>query len=98
MKLYFCNSRTVDCTYIIRAENEWQARDIADNTDHERREWEAELDGDFGSKDYKPPIRRPYYTLGNGTVSELKQDGKAGLCFAVYDEPWYGVVRLGVTP
>jgi len=31
MKLYFCNSRTVDATYIIRAENEWQARDIADN-------------------------------------------------------------------
>jgi len=91
MKLYFCNSRIVDCTYIIRAENEWQARDIADNLDHERREWEAALDDDFGSGNCKPPARKPYYTLGNGTVSELKQDGKAGVCFAVFDEPWYGI-------
>jgi len=91
MKLYFCKARSVDATYIIRAENEWQARDIADNLDHERREYEAELDGDFGSKNYKQPARKPYYTLGNGTVSEFKQDGDAGLCFTVFEEPWYGI-------
>ena len=89
MKLYFCMARTVDAHYIIRAENEWQARDIADNLDHEVREWEAELDGDFGSGDYKSPTRKPYYTLGNGTMSEFTVDGEAGLCFTVYPEPWY---------
>ena len=41
MKLYFCMAREVDAHYIIRAENELQARDIADNLDHEQREWEA---------------------------------------------------------
>ena len=89
MPLYFCNARTVDALYIIRAENEWQARDIADGLDHERRERDAELDSDFGWKDYVPPIRRPYYTLGNGTVYELKTDGEPGLCFTVFDEPYF---------
>ena len=89
MKLYFCTARDVDAHYIIRAENEWQARDIADNLDHEERERLAELDADFGGLDYRPPARRPYYTLGNGAMSEFTVDGEAGLCFTVYPEPWY---------
>jgi hypothetical protein len=65
MKLYSVTSRQLHAEHLILAENEWQARDIADDTDHSFNLHWAQL------CNQPVPGRIPYYTLGNGNVYEV---------------------------
>lgn len=70
LRVFQCRSRVYRATFTIVAENEWAARDIADNRDHENRVYEAWLEND--GRDDVPTIHpRPFYTLGNGNVREI---------------------------
>lgn len=89
MKLYYCRSRAIsnpNVTFVIQAESEWQARDIADEEDHQIRIDQAETDAWLDCTDAVRVFRKPYYTLGNGVVNELGSSGDAGVYFYAVDQ------------
>lgn len=86
LRLFQCRSRVYRAMFTIVAENEWQARDIADARDHDDRVYEAWLDND--GRDEIPPVPfRAFYTLGNGNVREIDlAKTSAGVIETAFDD------------
>jgi len=89
MKLFQCRSRVYRAVFTIVAENEWQARDIADARDHDSRVYEAWLVNDGRDELPKPVQFKAFYTLGNGSVREIDlANTTPGVIETAFDDAW----------